>query len=445
MPPPQARQLLESYAKALKLESGTVAWDRFFELAATETGRIPADVLEDQQTIQKLPSLYRRLASCEGRGTRAGLGRWTFETWADTLDARATLPQLVRRLIRATGKDIGAIEFPAHEQVQRPGWDGIVEAGEADAFVPAGTSVWELGVEKNPQKKAEEDFTKRTKDPLGLDREKTTIRLRHAPKWQKKEEWRRTKQDLGIWKDVRVYDSASLEEWLEQSPAVDAWLAGLLGKKPTGLTTIDDYWANLQAMTDPSLKPEVFLASREEQVEELEAWLDGPPGTMVIEARSPVEAIDFVAAFSRAPSRAEWLAARALIVETRDAWRDVSAAADAELLLIAHPSLSIEPEMVAEAVRQGHRVLVSSSQAPREQVSSLKLPRAYRYDLEKALESSGLDEERAELRARSRRKPDRVEAPPRTISRDDSARVEPTAGSRGVRADAAGRKLGWDL
>ena len=121
---------------------------------------------------------------------------------------------------------------------------------------------------------------------------------------------------------------------------------------------------------------------------------------MVIEARSPAEAIDFVAAYSREPSRADWFAARALIVESRDAWRAMAASADSELLLIPHPSLSVEPEMVAEAVRRGHRVLLSSSQAPREQVPTLRLPRAYRYDLEKALKSSGFDEEKASRYAR---------------------------------------------
>ena len=312
--------------------------------------------------------------------------------------------------------------------------------------MPAGTSGWEMGVEKNPQKKAEEDFVKRTKDPLGLDRAKTTFVFVTPRKWQKKAEWCRAKEALGVWKEVRVYDSATLEEWLEQSPAVDAWLAGVLGKKPPGLTVLDEYWANLQAMTDPSLKPEVFLASREEQVKELTGWLDGPPGAMVIEARSPAEAIDFVAAYSRDPSRADLFAARALIVENRDAWRAMAASADGGLLLIPHPSLSIEPEMVAEAVRQGHRVLLSSSQAPREQVPTLRLPRAYRHDLEKALKSSGLDEERASRqRARSGRKPDRAQAAPRTISGDDPARVEPAFGSVGARSDAAGRKLGRNL
>jgi hypothetical protein len=132
-----------------------------------------------------------------------------------------------------------------------------------------GTSAWELGVDKNPQRQAEEEFRKRTKAPLGLDRQKTTFVFVTPRKWPRKAEWRREKEELGPWKDVRVYDSASLEEWLEQSPAVDAWLAGILGKKPTALTTIDEYWENLRAVTEPSLNPGVFLASREEEVKKL--------------------------------------------------------------------------------------------------------------------------------------------------------------------------------
>ncbi len=196
-------------------------------------------------------------------------------------------------------------------------------------------------------------------------------------------------------------------------------------------------------MTDPSLKPEVFSRLARGQVQKLKDWLDGPPGVMVIEARSPAEAIDFMAAYSQDSSRTDWFATRALIVENRDAWRVVSDSSDTRLLLIPHPSFSVEPEMVAEAVRKGHRVLLSSSEPPRERVSTFRLPRVYRYDLERALESSGLDKERASRHAREAGGSlDRFEAPPRTLSGDDSARVEPTIGSRGARTDAAGRELG---
>ncbi len=436
VPPPQTQQLLESYAKALKLESGTVARERFFALAAAEAGRIPADVLQDQQASQRLPALFQR---ARGQGHTGWVTALDLEDWAKTLDARATLPELVRRLIRATGKDIRILEFPAREQTHRPVWDGIVEAEHADAHVPAGTSGWEMGVLANPQKKAEEDFANRTKDPRGLDQRKTTFVFVTARKWQKKADWRRAKEALGVWKEVRVYDSASLEEWLERSPAVDARLAELLGKKPKGLTSIDEHWANLQAMTQPSLTPEVFLASREKAAEKFASWLDGPPGEMVIDARSPTEAIDFLAAYSRLPLRAEWFAAKALIVESRDAWRNVASAADAGLLLVAHPTLPVEPELVAEAVRQGHHVLVSSSQAPREHLECLRLPRAGRYELQRALTSSGLDEEKANRFARSGRKPDRAEAAPGTIRGDHGPRVEPIVRSPGAGPVAAGR------
>ena len=377
--PPQDQQLRESYAKALKLESGAVERDRFFELAAAE--RNPTAV----------------------RTRRQGHTGWVratkLEEWANTLIARATLPQLIRRLIRATGKPFTRVEFPAHEGVQRTGWDGIVEAEETDEFVPAGTSRWEMGVDKDPRKKAEGDFGKRTKAAGGLDKKKTTFVFVTPRKWQDKEEWCRAKAALGLWKEVRVYDSASLEEWLEQAPAVDAWLAGIVDKKPPGVITLDDYWANLQDLTEPSLNPEVFLASREEQAKELRDWLDGPTGAMAIDARSPMEAIDFVAACSQDPARAEWFTARALIVESRDAWRDL-ASSGAGLLLIAHPSLAVEPEMVAEAVRQGYRVLLPSSLTSRERASVIQLPRVHRYELEKALVSSRVNEEGARRYAR---------------------------------------------
>ena len=100
-------------------------------------------------------------------------------------------------------------------------------------------------------------------------------------------------------------------------------------------------------------------------------------------------------AFSREPSQADWFAARALIVENREAWRDL-ASSDAALLLIAHPVfLNIEPELVAEALHKGHRVLLPSGLASQDVLLFYKLPRVYRGDLEKALAS--LEVERAKV------------------------------------------------
>ena len=61
LPPPQGREVLESYAKHLKLKKGSDEWYEFFDLAAAGTGRIPQEILEDEELMEKLPILFRTL------------------------------------------------------------------------------------------------------------------------------------------------------------------------------------------------------------------------------------------------------------------------------------------------------------------------------------------------------------------------------------------------
>jgi len=61
LPPPQGRESLENYAKLLKLNKGSDDWYKFFDLAAAETGRIPPEILEDEELLEKLPILFRTL------------------------------------------------------------------------------------------------------------------------------------------------------------------------------------------------------------------------------------------------------------------------------------------------------------------------------------------------------------------------------------------------
>jgi transcriptional regulator with XRE-family HTH domain len=61
LPPPESREKLEAYAKALRLKKGSDEWYTFFDLAAAERGRIPEDVLSDEELVSKLPVLFRTL------------------------------------------------------------------------------------------------------------------------------------------------------------------------------------------------------------------------------------------------------------------------------------------------------------------------------------------------------------------------------------------------
>lgn len=61
--PPQDSDKLTIYAKALKLKRGSAEWIEFFDVAATEQGRIPADIMDDNKLVGKLPVLFRTIRS----------------------------------------------------------------------------------------------------------------------------------------------------------------------------------------------------------------------------------------------------------------------------------------------------------------------------------------------------------------------------------------------
>lgn len=57
--PPKSKEKLEEYAKFLALERDSEDWNTFFDLAATELGRIPDDILSDQEVLERLPLFFR--------------------------------------------------------------------------------------------------------------------------------------------------------------------------------------------------------------------------------------------------------------------------------------------------------------------------------------------------------------------------------------------------
>jgi transcriptional regulator with XRE-family HTH domain len=61
MPPPQDTDILERYAKALGVDSGSDEWYTFFDLAAAGRGIIPKDLLTDQEVVKMLPAFFRTL------------------------------------------------------------------------------------------------------------------------------------------------------------------------------------------------------------------------------------------------------------------------------------------------------------------------------------------------------------------------------------------------
>lgn len=390
--PPRSADLLDSYAKALKLHPESAERETLFELALKEgAARLPRSI-----RARRISTRIRAVI---------------LEQWADRYDAQYTLPLLVRQLVRGTvtSSHLVRAQFPALEGAQRPGWDGLVEATHSTEFVPAGLSVWEMSVNKQVRKKAEQDFKKRTKASLGPDKKQSTFIFVTLRKWQGKDVWCEEKKSLNCWKDVRVYDSESLEEWLGTAKGVDSWLARRLGYRPEAVIDLEGYWENLSASVTPTLQPEVFLASRTQDIKEFAEWLKSPPSVLAFEASSPRDVIDFVAAFHAHINRPEctWelkvdpheITAKTLIIGDKQAWAEMSSCS-IPLLLIPEPALVPDMELTAEAVRQGHHVLLCSHRFSTQRDRVRYLSRPEPYELKRALIKSGLEEQEASKRAR---------------------------------------------
>ncbi len=393
--PPRSATLLESYAKALKMEPESTERQTLFGLARKEgVDRLPQ------------PPRSRRIST----RVRSVM----LEQWADRIDAQSIFPLLVRRLVRGTvdSDNLIRVQVPAFECVQIPGWDGLIEAARGNEFVPAGLSVWEMSVNRQPCRRAEEDFRKRTENSCGVDKKQATFIFVTPRRWQGKDTWCSEKKNLNIWKDVRVYDSESQEEWLEFARGVENWLARMLGLQPEGVVDLEGYWEKLSASTNPSLPASVFLTSRDKAVNMFTEWLGSAPSVLAVESSSPVDVIDFISAchvYFRSQEAtlelkvdprefADEMVARTLIIRDKDAWIDLSASPNS-LLLIPEPDLPVDAAMITEAVQQGHHVLLCYHHFSAK-YDRIHLQRPDRYALKKALLTSGLTEQVASDYAR---------------------------------------------
>lgn len=255
-----------------------------------------------------------------GFATRDELARW-----ADTIGAGGELPRLVRRLVLETGKKLRELSFPAAEGSRVGDWDGTVRADEATAFIPEGLSGWELSVDRNAGRKADEDYEKRMSSPDGSPTTDCTYVAVSLRIWQKRKEWAATRFKEGRWKAVRALGLDELDAWIEDAPVTHAWISEQLGLEPYGLHTVDRWWTNWSTQTNPTMPSALMLAGRDDAVAELRQKLGSSPQTITINATSRDEVLAFIAAFALAEETAGSPAvlARTAVVDDVLTWRSL--------------------------------------------------------------------------------------------------------------------------
>lgn len=278
------------------------------------------------------------------------------EAWSERQEARAELAAFVRRLVISTGDRLSKADFPAFENSQRKGWDGMVVSDAATPWIPIGESGWEFGTNRDPARKAEKVFADRTKG-INTEEQKGISFVFVTPRnWPGKETWATTKRSLGEWKDVRAYDASDLEQWLEVSIPTQVWMAERLSTDTINVQSLDANWNRWAEVTNPPLSKVLLRSATIAYVSKLTQWLEKPADEpLTVVADSADEALAALSClFESDQVRKRHAAERVIVVKSAEALTKVTKAS-ANLIIVL---VSADAERESAGIHRHHHTII---------------------------------------------------------------------------------------
>lgn len=241
-----------------------------------------------------------------------------------------------------------------------PGWDGIVSCQESIDLVPEGKSLWECGVNKDIQTKANDDITKRAANSLGHIKSNSTFVFVTPREWPGADAWVQANQTG--WKKLVVYTAIELEVWIEKYPAVGLWLANKLNVLNAGGYQLPDvFWKQWASGDKYTLPYQIVTAGRDQAIDRvLRACFN--PSVLEIQALTQTEAVAFVFASIATCSDADKLLAKTIVVTGKNTLNDL--VSHYENLII----ITTLRDNVSYALSHNHTVICAVT--PEDQVST---------------------------------------------------------------------------
>ncbi|WP_261305936.1 hypothetical protein [Paenibacillus andongensis] len=334
----------------------------------------------------------------------------------NTREAQGKIVELVWRLIAASSPRPIERRFPLGDSIGQPGPDGVLNTVIGfDPFVPEGKSFWEIGTGIDAGSKATTDYRELTEvTPQAVRQESTFIFItplsgrrdwQHTWKEESQARWLLDRRQRNEWSDVRVIDGSGIIDWLNHFPAVERWLAETMGIPFQDILTAEQHWAELMSIGDPPpLKPNVFLANREEAFIRLNEIFSGATIQLKIDSHYPDQVVDFVSAFLAnmdTDTKADTIG-RSLIISSAEAWNAITSILEPHVLIANFnfdENDSIGTKLLQRARKGGHAVIFPGMPGGVPHPNRVTLNNPKSYHIKEQLEKSGYNEERARLLA----------------------------------------------
>ena len=204
----------------LNMEEDTNARSSLDEVNS-ESSRVPS---EEKNTFTNNKSSIQD----QGIPFFAKITKQKIESYVDNNqhESRGLIPEFVYTLIATTAsKDyLEKFYLPYGDDVSLKGFDGIVSYSQNHPYIPKGLSVWEIGTNKDPKRKFDEDFSKAKEKLSKLSQDVDIHDVTYVAvfprtiSYQNKENWIRQKKiEVSEFKDIRIIDAFLLAQWANQS------------------------------------------------------------------------------------------------------------------------------------------------------------------------------------------------------------------------------------
>ena len=311
--------------------------------------------------------------------TASGLKRWA-ET--KSRDAQSYFPELIRRLLVET-PEASEISIRTGDGVSLPGYDGEAIIKKPTKLLPAGLLRFEFGTNKDPNKKATEDYNKR-KEKASSDEVFVFVTPR---RWRNKEEWVSRRQAEGSFKEVKALDADDLELWLQLAPSAHIWISEKLDLHPRDAITLEKWWDEFSKSTDPSLPVKLFVAGRNAAARDFRSMLGGDPRLISIRSEWEDDALGFLAAVLTEQNETNFSNTSPTIIRSAEVWDRITASPGSGVLI----PLFYDPNTNCAISNGRHVVEVLDSNTARRGKDVIELPRLNRSEAVDAFRSEGVE------------------------------------------------------
>jgi hypothetical protein len=324
---------------------------------------------------------------------------------ANARTAQGVTVELVWRLVAAACPSPSHRRFPLTDSIGQHGPDGELDTPVGfPPSVPDGRSFWEIGAGLDARAKANSDYNDLTK--IVPQNVRVASSFVFVTPLSGRRDWENTWKEDGVatwveerrnrneWANVHVLNGASLIDWLYRFPAVERWLAGIMGMKIDFIETLDARWETLRMIGNPPpLSPELFTVSRDAAVKKVQKLvIDRDGAQLKLDTKQPEQAADFVSAYAVSLPEDQRIEAigRCLIVTQEDAWSSVCSLNESHVL-IADFDLESERglKLIQSALNRRHAVIFPGMPGGIPHANRAPLPTPDEYQIKASLEKAG--------------------------------------------------------